>query len=389
MDKVLYNVVFNRKKRLLRNGKALIQIEAYLRGKKKYFSTNIYILPDQWDKKHRSIKNHPNSISLNKQIKDYVNSLEEIEMNRRQSGKPFTLQFLTDFLKGKFTTYFIEFCKKQIESDKKLRLSTKQQHNATLKHLEDFRKNLTFEQLNFEFLTEFDDYLRKKGLHQNTIIKLMGVIRRYVNRAIDLDMFDLNKYPFRKFEMKQKQGKRDFLTPEELERIESLVLSNENEKYQLALDKFLFAAYTGLRYSDMSALRPESLVLVDGNEWLTLEMVKTNDPIRIPIYLLFDGKALDIIYKYIGKSKHSVFPYQKNETINTHLKTIAQLAEINKNVTYHVARHTQATYLLYKGVSITTLQKLLGHKRLETTQIYGKVMDMTIVKELQNVSFSR
>lgn len=388
MDKVLYNVVFNRKNRLLRNGTALIQIEAYLRGKKKYFSTNIYVSPDQWDRKHRSIKNHPNSISLNKQIRDYADKLEAIEMKRRESGKPFTLQFLSDSLAGNYSNSFIEFCKRETTADK-IRLATQHQYLANVNHLESFSPGVTFEQINYEFLTDFESYLRKKGLHQNTIVKHLAIVRRNINRAIDLEMFDMNKYPFRKFEIKRQKSKRDFLAPEELERIENLRLDKEHQEYQLALDKFLFAAYTGMRFSDMDALKPESLVLIDGKEWLIFDMVKTGDNVRIPIYLLFDGKALDIFYNYVGSTEKTVFPFQSNMTVNQHLRKIAELAKVKKHVTYHVARHTQATYLLYKGVSITTVQKLLGHRRLETTQIYGKIMDMTIVNELQNVSFSR
>ena len=105
--------------------------------------------------------------------------------------------------------------------------------------------------------------------------------------------------------------------------------------------------------------------------------------------LLFIFEAsLRYILRY-GGNKNNVFTYQKNDTKTLHLRIIAEMAGIKKRVTFHVARHTQATYLLYKGVNITTVQKLLGHRRLETTQIYGKVMDMTIVNELQNVSFSR
>lgn len=388
MDKVLFNVVYNRKNRLLPNGTALIQIEAYLRGKKKYFSTNIYVTPDQWDRKHRTIKNHPNQISLNKQIKEFANGLENAEMQRRQSGKPFTLEYLTDFLKGNCNNSFVEFCKREAESGK-LRNSTKAQHIATLTHLEKFKNVIQFEDLTYEFLADFEKYLRGLKLHQNTILKHFAVVRRYVNLAIDKDLFELNKYPFRKFRIKKTKSKRDFLTPEELERIENLRLPKDKTYLQPSLDKFLFAVYTGLRYGDVSALKPESLVLIDGKEWIIIDMQKTGEPVRIPVYLLFDGKALDIFYNYVGGEKTTVFTYQKNDTLNKHLRIIAELAEVKKLVTFHVARHTQATYLLYKGVNITTVQKLLGHRRLETTQIYGKIMDMTIVNELQNVSFSR
>lgn len=387
MDKVLYNSVFNRKNSLLPNGTALIQVEAYMRGKKKYFGTNIYITPDQWDSKHRTIKSHPNQITLNKQIRDFITSLENAEMTRRQSGKPFTLEYLSEFVKGNCTNLFVEFCKREMKNAK-LSKGTTKDHTTTIKYLEIFKKDVTFDGLTFEFLNDFERFLIEKGLHTNTIAKQLTIVRRYVNLAINKDFIDLNKYPFRKFKIQRAKTSRDYLTPEELEKLENLRIPAEIAYYQTTIDKYLFSCYTGLRYSDVSALKPENLVMENGKEWLVLTMQKTKEEIRLPIHLPVFSKALDIIYNYIS-GESLVFPEQSNIEINKHLKAIAAKAEINKRVTFHTARHTQATYLLYKGVSITTVQKLLGHKRLETTQIYGKIMDMTIINELQNVSFSR
>ena len=76
MEKVIYNLVFNRKKLLNADGKALIQVEAYLNRQKKYFSTKVYVKPCQWDSKRRMVKNHPNMDSLNQYLSDYVSNLE-------------------------------------------------------------------------------------------------------------------------------------------------------------------------------------------------------------------------------------------------------------------------------------------------------------------------
>jgi len=72
MEKAIFSIVYNRKSKLLTDGTALIQIRAYLNGLNKYFTTNIYVHPDQWDKKHSRVKNHPNAIRINKQISDYL-----------------------------------------------------------------------------------------------------------------------------------------------------------------------------------------------------------------------------------------------------------------------------------------------------------------------------
>lgn len=70
--------------------------------------------------------------------------------------------------------------------------------------------------------------------------------------------------------------------------------------------------------------------------------------------------------------------------MNKELIKIAQLAGLQKHISFHASRHTHATLLIYKGVNITTVQKLLGHKSVKTTQVYAHIMDITIVRDLEN-----
>lgn len=107
MEKVIYNLVFNRKKRLNAEGKALIQVEAYLNRQKKYFSTKIYVKPTQWDSKRKAVRNHPNMDELNQYIEDYITYLERIELDMVQSGRPFSLKYLRE--RGDFDRLFL-FC---------------------------------------------------------------------------------------------------------------------------------------------------------------------------------------------------------------------------------------------------------------------------------------
>lgn len=386
MEKALFNVVYNRKKMLLSNGTALIQVEAYLRGRKKYFSTKIYITPDQWDKKHRRIKNHPNAMRLNKEIAQFITTLENVELERRNSGKSFTLDKLTDHINGKLTNSFTKFIIMEIEQSQN-RASTKVGFQTTLKTMQEYKTDVLFSELNFEFLSDFERFLYSKGLSINTINKYFRHIRKFVNLAIDKDLFDLNKYPFRKFRAKTETTKREYLEPEELERIENLELPEDKKHLQKVIDMFLFSCYTGLRFSDLTALTTKNIVTENGKQWLTIKMQKTSEPLRIPLYLLFNGKASQIMERYATVTGGLFFDDYTNQYVNRCLKEIASFARVNKSVTFHTARHTQATYLIYKGIPITTVQRLLGHKKLQTTQIYSKVMDMTVVNELSGISF--
>lgn len=172
------------------------------------------------------------------------------------------------------------------------------------------------------------------------------------------------------------------MTPEELERLEKLRLTGRCMKYQKTLDAFLFCCYAGMRYSDFINLSPDSIVDIHQETWLLYKSIKTGTEVRLPLYLLFGGKGLVILDKYRDNIQE-FFHLRDNSNVNKDLIIISRLAGLSKKISFHTARHTNATLLIYNGVNITTVQKLLGHKSVKTTQVYTNIMDMTIVHDLE------
>ncbi|WP_459187057.1 site-specific integrase [Parabacteroides sp. APC149_11_2_Y6] len=385
MEKVIYNLVFNRKKLLNADGKALIQVEAYLNRQKKYFSTKVYVKPCQWDSKRRMVKNHPNMDSLNQYLSDYVSNLERKELEMVQSGKLFSLRGLKDNSSNEDMISFTEFMHKEI-AHSNLKESTLKNHLSTLQVLSSYKRTVTFDDLTFNFLCDFEYYLLMHKYHRNTIAKHMKHLKRYVNLAINKDLFELQRYPFRKYKIKYMESKRGHLTPEELDQLES-ISQRLRSTLRRALDMFLFSCYTGLRFSDIVSITRENFHMIDDKLWLIYSSVKTDVSVRLPLFLLFDGKARVIYEQYIRNNKKTLFnvPLSSNSNINKQLKRICIVAGIDKKVSFHVARHTNATLLLYNGANITTVQKLLGHKSVRTTEIYSNIMDMTVVRDLENI----
>ena len=141
--------------------------------------------------------------------------------------------------------------------------------------------------------------------------------------------------------------------------------------------------YTGLRYSDFCQLTPENIIRVNGKRWLYFKSVKTDVEIRLPLHLLFEGKALAVLERYdIVTDFAKIGP---NSEANKYLVQLAALARIRKHITYHTARHTCATLLVHQGVPITTVQKLLGHTSVRTTEVYSEVLSNTIIRDLKAV----
>lgn len=384
MNKIIYILVYNRKKCLNKKGMALVQVEAYLGRKKKYFSTKVYLKPEQWDNKKLIVKNHPNADALNRLIYEFVATIEKKELELWQQGKRISLELLKNALTTQENnSSFISFFRQEVMNSS-LKDSTKRNHLSTLMLLQEFKKNITFSDLTFELISSFEYFLQLKGYHTNTIAKHMKHLKRHVNIAINKEYIEIQKYAFRKYKIKTIENKHTHLVPEELERLENLILSGRYVKLQKSLDAFLFCCYAGMRYSDFINLSSENFVDINQETWLIYKSVKTGTEVRLPLYLLFSGKGIAILNKY-RDNLEDFFHLRDNSNVNKDLIIITRLAGLSKRISFHTARHTNATLLIYNGINITTVQKLLGHKSVKTTQVYTNVMDMTIIHDLEKM----
>ena len=381
MDKIKYRLVYNRKKQLNKQGTALVQVEALLNQRKVYFRTNLYLKPEHWNSRNAQVDNHPQAHDLNSMLFEFVLHLQAIELSLWKRGIPVTLSLLKDAIKKDkpVNVTFPVFAKIYVqESDRKR--STKENLMTTITVLQEFRPGLDFKDITYTFLKEFEVHLKEKGNSVNTIAKHLRQLRTLVNEAINQGYIPSDAYPFRKYKIKQEKGRKEFLTPDELKRLENL---DVDKKLRHVLDAFLFCCYTGLRYSDFCQLTPENIIRVNGKRWLYFKSVKTDVEIRLPLHLLFEGKALAVLERYdIVTDFAKIGP---NSEANKYLVQLAALARIRKHITYHTARHTCATLLVHQGVPITTVQKLLGHASVRTTEVYSEVLSNTIIRDLKAV----
>lgn len=385
MDKIKYRLVYNRKKQLNKQGTALVQVEASLSQRKIYFKTNIYLRPEHWDKRTSQVCNHPQANDLNAMLFEFVLHLQGIELSLWKRGVPATLSLLKDAMKKNrpVNVTFPVFAKEYVQHSDR-RESTKENLYTTITVLQEFRPGLDFKDITYTFLKDFEVYLREKGNGVNTVAKHLRQLRTLVNEAINQGYIHADAYPFRKFKIKQEKGRHEFLTPDELRKLENLEVNDR--KLRHVLDTFLFCCYVGLRFSDFCQLKQSNFIKVNGKKWLHFKSIKTGIELRLPLHLLFEGKALAILDKYNIAEFASL---GSNSEVNKALSVIAGMARIKKHVTYHTARHTCATLLIHQGVPITTVQKLLGHTSVKTTEIYSEILSNTIVKDLKAVKRKR
>lgn len=385
MEKIRYRLVYNRKKHLNKQGTALVQVEASLNQRKIYFKTNIYIKPEHWDKRTSQVIGHPQANDLNSMLFEFVLHLQGIELALWKRGVPATLSLLKDAMKKNrpINITFPIFAKEYVQHSDR-RESTKENLFTTITVLQEFRPGLDFKDITYTFLKDFEVYLREKGNGINTVAKHLRQLRTLVNEAINQGYIHADAYPFRKFKIKQEKGRHEFLTPDELKKLENLEV--HDLKLRHVLDAFLFCCYVGLRFSDFCQLTPSKFIRVNGKRWLHFKSIKTGIELRLPLHLLFEGKALAILDRNCITEFASL---GSNSEVNKALSVITSMARIKKHVTYHTARHTCATLLIHQGVPITTVQRLLGHTSVKTTEIYSEILSSTIVRDLKAVKRKR
>ncbi|MBC6368686.1 recombinase [Algoriphagus sp. AK58] len=236
--------------------------------------------------------------------------------------------------------------------------------------------------LDFEFISDYEYWFKSvRKCSHNTTVKYLANMKKIVLDCVKRGW--IPRDPFMNYKLVKKEVYREALTEEELERISKKVFPTE--RLNQIRDIFIFSCYTGLAYIDVKNLGKQQLITgFDGERWLVTHRQKTNTPTRLPLL----PQALRIIEKYenhpVTEVTGKVLPTPSNQKTNAYLKEIADLCGINKELTFHIARHTFATTVtLANGVPLETVSKMLGHKSLTQTQHYAKILDNKVSEEMK------
>lgn len=162
--------------------------------------------------------------------------------------------------------------------------------------------------------------------------------------------------------------------------------SFSNKRIGEVRDIFIFCCYTGLAYADVLEITNENIVIgMNGKKQLNLKRTKTDTLVKVPLL----PPALDIIKKYedhlFCNYTGRLLPVKSNQKHNAYLKEIAELCNVNKNLTTHTARHTFATLMLTYNISMESVSAMMGHTNIKTTQIYGKIIAEKVIKEMDAI----
>jgi site-specific recombinase XerD len=382
MNKLIrYRLVFNRKHQLNRNGQALVQIELLKDSQRTYFSTNVYLRPEDWDGCH--VVNHPLATELNKHLFDELIRLQRIEFEFINRGRYPTLRMIRNAVKNHATSsaLFSDFVESVNRHASNRGKHTRDSYRTLVRIVDRFQKDTTLDDIDIDWLNRFVSWQKSQNLSQSTIAGRLKCIRCIINEAIARKLIHTDDDPFRHFRIPKVQSRKEFLTTDELKRLEKVKLKGREAYIR---DVALFALYTGLRFSDLNSLTSDNIVRDNGKTWLVKIPEKTSGTsgvcVRLPLYSLFGGKALELIEKYgrIERLTH----VGNNASANRTLKDVMRKIGIpeSRRISFHTCRHSFASLLLAKGVPITTIQKCLGHSKIDQSLNYSH-MTTSVVRD--------
>jgi integrase/recombinase XerD len=370
------SIKFYPNKHKTKGDKHKIYLRITINRKKAELATKFFINPSNWNEEKQKAKNDQ---MINAHLSEIENKIYKAYAQLENDDRAITAQIIRDIISNKsqynsfLLEYFLNFVI-QKENDIELSKETGALYRQTYNKLIEFVnckfkiEDVHIKQLDYSFIKELDYYLIQSGLVRNTVNKHHSRLRTIALQAVKEGHLKAN--PYQDFQLRKADVERVALSKEEIAKLVNLDLE-EFTALEKIRDKFLFSIYTGLRYKDAEELRMTDIYYPKNERpYLKIKQLKTKGEVKVPLLT----PASELIIKYDQEERKVtglVFPKISNQKLNASLKTITDLAGINKKITHHVARRTFATtILLQSGAGIKGASNLLGHTDIKQTQIY-------------------
>lgn len=392
-----FKILFYIKKNAVKkNGRAPVMARITLNGEIAQFSVKCEVDPADWSPKAgRAIGRSASAIKLNGLLDNFRANLTQHYRDISDRDSSVTAEKVRNAFSGlnaredsllDLFDYHIENLKSQV--GKNVSRDTYMKYLRTRTRLYDFMRykynisDINLKEINYSFLCDFEVYL--KTIHscgQNTTSKFLQRLKSIILIAKSNGWIKAD--PYAAYKLQFKKSEREYLTEPELEAIMNKEFPVK--RLEAVRDIFIFSCFTGLAYIDVFNLREKNIrTTFDDSLWIIGKRVKTEVSYRVPLLDI----PMMIINKYKGTLPNGeVVPIISNQKMNAYLKEIAAVYGVDKNLTFHLARHTFATTVtLSKGVSIESVSKMLGHTNIKTTQIYARITDNKISEDMTNLA---
>ena len=378
------------------SGPVPIYLRLTVKGQRTEISIGRECQPERWNSDAGLARGTTEEVkALNAYISILQGKIHQYHNQLLATGEPITAETIKNKVAGKSEkarslVKIFEDHNQKIEAllNDEFAPGTLERYKTSLKHTVDFLQwkynvsDIDIKKIDHAFIMDYEFYLRiVRKCNNNTAVKYIKNFAKIIRICIANGWLD--KSPFLNYKSKVKEVERTFLVEEEIQALASKEFATE--RLNQVKDIFLFSCFTGLAYIDVKKLTKNNITIgIDGEKWIYTNRQKTDTRSNIPLLPM----AEEIIAKYKGHpqclNEGKLLPVLSNQKMNSYLKEMADVCGINKELTFHIARHTFATTVtLTNGVPIESVSKMLGHKNLRTTQHYAKILDSKVSTDMK------
>ncbi|NDV69928.1 site-specific integrase [Dysgonomonas sp. 25] len=400
---------FIRKSKLNKDGSATIIVKITISGKSLEFSTGLSIQAiELWDSTLRRMRTkRTEAIEINDSLSIIEKKLDNIYSSLYKDNPYVTVKMVSDSFHGKDLKEYtlLDQFDKIIKQKKALSKTTITEHTVgkyecSKKKVGQFIEyyytkedliyktsntgntvDINIKKVDYEFIHNYEIYLLSDGgCGHNTMVRHMRYLKQVLSYSMKCKY--ITDDPFYGIVLSSKRTNPRYLTEGELTKIIETDL--RSEVLDTIRDIFVFACFTALAYIDIQNLKKTDIITDSTDrEFIDKNRIKTGNEYFVPLV----PAAKQIIEKYKQKKypDNKLFSVPSGQCINRYLKEIANICGISKNISFHTARHTCATLMLTKGMSIESVSKMLGHSDIQTTQIYAKILNEKVTIEIEEI----
>ena len=389
-----FSILFYINRKKAKENQAPVMGRITINGTQAYFSCKCSIDPLLWNTQQNSaMGKSQQALQVNRYLATYrsliIQSYQRLLTTQRQINAQ---QVKNDFLStGNDYITLLNYMQEDIHTftqrvGKDRSAMTLKKMQIVYTHTANFIKSkyrtndLFLPDITPNFITSFASWLQTThSLGQSTIWVYTTYLKKILAAAHAGGHINAN--PFHQFRISPNIKERLFLSDKEFTHLLNYPFSTPS--HGTVRDIYIFSCLTGISYIDIANLKLENIHNIKGEIWIISRRKKTGTPFQIKLIEI----ARNILFKYIDTemdkdSSREVFKIKSYEYINATLKKLMQECGLNKNLTFHTARHTFATMALANGMPIESISKILGHTNITTTQIYAKIINNKLSNDI-------
>jgi len=390
-----FSILFYINRQKQKGGKSPLMGRITVNGTVAYFSCQSWVEQKIWSAAdNRATGKTPQAIEINKNIDNYKSRIIHCYNKLLLQGKaPLTARAVKNEFTGmgnEYTTLLqhiekdIQTFKERVNKDRSEKTLSKMKivkgHIATFIKKKYRSNDIYIQELTIDFIKEFSNWLLyTKNLCQSTVWVYTTYLKKILLNAHQQGEIQSN--PFHKFRIAPNVKQREFLTEEEIKKI---MWHNGSKTVGITKEIFLFSCFTGISFADIRNLTLSNIYVIKNKTWVVSRRQKSNIPFQLQLLPI----PQQILTKAIGRKKdpsRPVFKTKSYECTNRDLKILKKECGINKQLTFHIARHTFATLALSNGMPIESVSRILGHTNITTTQIYAKITNSKLSNDFSQL----